>query len=658
MRRRLFLIAFLCIVTVMVITTVHVEGNDIDSVSSNNYADLTGASSFLLDRAVVRLDNGNAAIIDTQGQIIKEFPAGYGAPFFIADWTDGLLRISNDGDRYSAIGYYSIEDGSLVIDHQFYTAGPFVDGYAVVSQRTGNGVINKQGEFVIEPQYNFMAYMGEERFYANTYSGTRCLLDLDGNQLLQVPGATPHFQPFAYGLSSYYNNSTGETSIFNVDGEILVTLEADKAAVIQSAEVANIERNGQTVYLSIRDGELFWEDDQKHYSIGAGVEMRINQYVNIPKNYQPYVDPYERIYYPVLSGYKDEQLEAHINQELYDFFIWHRPETEYEIMYKVGEVITHVEGHVGSFTKESRYGVIDMESNWNSVTLNMDLATGRVYTLGDLLLPGVEKELEEHTLPIENTTEFALIDGGLRFYQIIPGFRAIDPGRILSVVVDFDEIDNLINKNSDFWLALTKGSMENANRAALPFPDMPASHWAYAYTKSVFEAGIMQGDGKNFMPNDAILYEQAAAVFSRLLLESTGEHLQRADRDPNEPWYVAELESAERLGILEGLEGMEIGTTMRRDDLMVMLANVLKKKGLVKSMSTAEVNEVLSRFQDEGDIPDFKRDSAAMSVQAGFITGAGNLILPNETYTRAQAAKILTLIHQEKIDNIENQIKK
>ncbi len=153
----------------------------------------------------------------------------------------------------------------------------------------------------------------------------------------------------------------------------------------------------------------------------------------------------------------------------------------------------------------------------------------------------------------------------------------------------------------------------------------------------------MYGTGQNFLPDGVITYEQAAAVFARLLLENTG--AERPAPSANEPWYTVELEAARSLGLLAGLDDdFAVGKAIPREDVMVMLANTLKAHGFATDLLPTETDEILARFNDADELNWAKREAVAICVKTGFITGSGDNLLPKGNYTRAQAAKILSLI--------------
>ena len=118
-----------------------------------------------------------------------------------------------------------------------------------------------------------------------------------------------------------------------------------------------------------------------------------------------------------------------------------------------------------------------------------------------------------------------------------------------------------------------------------------------------------------------------------------------APAGPDDPWYAAELESARSLGILDGLEDdFKLGGAVSREDMMVMLANALRKQGIMENITTGEADDILSRFTDSGTLSPQKREAAALCVKTGFIAGDGEKLMPKGTFTRAQAAKILSLL--------------
>lgn len=97
---------------------------------------------------------GFYSLLDAKGKKVKIEPFTYAEPF-----SEGLAVV----EKNLKFGYIN-EEGTLVIDFQFYDAGDFIDGIAYASVDGKYGFINKKGEFVI-PQ-NFELALNFDGDYA------------------------------------------------------------------------------------------------------------------------------------------------------------------------------------------------------------------------------------------------------------------------------------------------------------------------------------------------------------------------------------------------------------------------------------------------------------------------------------------------------------
>nr|WP_321450965.1 WG repeat-containing protein [uncultured Carboxylicivirga sp.] len=74
-------------------------------------------------------------------------------PFtFASGFSEGLALVEKD----LKFGYID-STGTIIIDYQFYDAGPFTEGVAYASNYDKHGYIDKTGQFIIKPQFD-LAY--------------------------------------------------------------------------------------------------------------------------------------------------------------------------------------------------------------------------------------------------------------------------------------------------------------------------------------------------------------------------------------------------------------------------------------------------------------------------------------------------------------------
>ncbi|MNI28737.1 hypothetical protein D3C73_825310 [compost metagenome] len=63
-------------------------------------------------------------------------------------------------------------------------------------------------------------------------------------------------------------------------------------------------------------------------------------------------------------------------------------------------------------------------------------------------------------------------------------------------------------------------------------------------------------------------------------------------------------------------------------------------------LSEEEINSILDAYEDKALIPDWARQSTALSIKHGIIEGEGHVVNPQATLTRAQAAAIAIRLDQ------------
>lgn len=108
-------------------------------------------------------ENISYRVIDKKGNYVD---ANVCEPFIY--FSEGLAAASKEGKE----GFIN-EYGETVIDFQFDWAFPFYNERAVVYMGDKAGLINTEGEIIIEPRYKFIqSFIGSECEY--TYAYTEC----------------------------------------------------------------------------------------------------------------------------------------------------------------------------------------------------------------------------------------------------------------------------------------------------------------------------------------------------------------------------------------------------------------------------------------------------------------------------------------------------
>ncbi|MBP3360631.1 MAG: S-layer homology domain-containing protein [Clostridia bacterium] len=175
----------------------------------------------------------------------------------------------------------------------------------------------------------------------------------------------------------------------------------------------------------------------------------------------------------------------------------------------------------------------------------------------------------------------------------------------------------------------------------ISFKDVPEDFWGYEYIISLAEKKIISTETDNFRPNENITREE----FIKLIVLSAGIPMENApeikfsDVDSN-AWYYPYIAGACAAGIVNGLEDGSFGTgrDITRQDMSVLAERILKLKN-----KTSDVLNELS-YADNHEISDYAKNAVLTLSEMGIMSGYENKFRPMDNATRAEAAKIITMI--------------
>ena len=169
------------------------------------------------------------------------------------------------------------------------------------------------------------------------------------------------------------------------------------------------------------------------------------------------------------------------------------------------------------------------------------------------------------------------------------------------------------------------------------FIDLDTVPWAYEAISTLADRGIINGrTAELFEPNDKITREEFVKICVKILdLDSSDESVVFSDEIPGE-WYCGYLKAAYDSKIVagkgDGTFGM--GEPVSRQDMAVILYNIIKEKAVIKENSTED-------FDDADSISAYAKDAVSLLSGLGIINGTGNnMFSPLDTATRAEAAKM------------------
>lgn len=359
------------------------------------------ATDFSNGRAVVRLDTGNYAIIDKDGNIIKTFDYAW-----MNNLSEGLAAFQPTQD--GKWGYVD-ENGKVAIEPNFGEAFEFKDGLAQVNSSLDlsirkYGIIDKKGHYILKPEYNDVKILGEGMLAAGKaidstqpFIGSIYALADERGKLLTtfkfynigdfVNGVTYADN----GKSTFFINKTGkrDTSLPSVEGIGTMRLMNN----IISADIDN-----QLYYLD-RDGKVIYRPSDS-ITLKTGVEVSKIKYRS-NRNYL--------VYYPKVGKLADKSVEESINQKLKEMSVTTgiTPEMNLDYTYDGGFNIEFYKKNLLEFELWGyNYPFGAAHGMPSEVYAKVDIKTGAFYELTDLFKKNsdyvkelsaiVKKQIDEH----------------------------------------------------------------------------------------------------------------------------------------------------------------------------------------------------------------------------------------------------------------------
>ena len=436
------------------------------------------AYDFKNGKALVMISEGEYALIDKKGKVVKEFNYKIMSPN-----ANNESFIFSDDDYI--LGYLD-ENGDVLVKPKFANAYLYEDGMAIVydsktfDKKDKWGVIDDKGKFIIKPQFTSITYLGEGLFAvskdpieSSDMFVKKAIMNAEGKKVTDFD-----FYKIGKVKNDYISASDGEKTF-------LLVLKGKKATKLPEIEgVGELTCFNKVIKANIddrlsyynTDGKLIWEEDRTYKLQGKGVVTE--------KKYSPKVGV--RIYYPELNNIGDDKLQNQLNEELYRLFV-----TEPMEGLEKGEVDTtlNIEYSVRRSNdllvvqKSSYYYMEDAAHGMpTEETYHIDLNTGEFYKLSDLFkansnyvdkLSEIVKEQIAQRLnegkgvyfvdEFENIREdqnFVLFKDYIQLY-FYPYEVANQAEGFPRFNIQYEDIDDIIDVDSDFWWSFT--SMKKGN---------------------------------------------------------------------------------------------------------------------------------------------------------------------------------------------------
>ncbi len=428
-------------------------------------AQYESANDFSGGKAVVEIKEGEYALIDLGGKTLHTFNYSYVGPL-----GDGLLAFKQTRD--GLLGYMD-EQGNVVIPPRYSVALPFERGRAVVNASQDYavnqyGLIDKKGTEIIKPLYNDAQILDEDRVAigkardaAQPYLGSRyAIADWNGRILSE----------FVYSdLSSYqdgYASATDGQRTFFIDrsGRVIRNLP-------MVSGVGTLTLMGDVVKADVNQRVSYYERNGKRiYAQNTLIPLRGNYRVREEK-YAPNKD--YLVYYPQIEGMSDRNAELRINQRLKEKSQVKQIEPNQQLtssysgdfsvaFFQNDLVVLQLTGYDYPFG--AAHGMPFQEY------VHVDLVKGKIYELRDLFKPNsnyvkvlsdiIGQQIKNdpqysYVFPdsytgIKPDQPFYVTKDALMIYftpyEIAPYAAGFPTFRI-----PYGQINEIVNKNGDFW---------------------------------------------------------------------------------------------------------------------------------------------------------------------------------------------------------------
>ncbi|MBH5318631.1 S-layer homology domain-containing protein [Paenibacillus sp. GSMTC-2017] len=272
---------------------------------------------------------------------------------------------------------------------------------------------------------------------------------------------------------------------------------------------------------------------------------------------------------------------------------------------------------------------------------------------GKIISPAVQFKLIAHyngnSIEINNFLTFVerkvAIPDGIDHKEITTGVVVTDVGEIKPVYT------RIVKENGQYYAvmySMASGTYVLVNNE-VSFLDVE-KHWAKASINDMASKLIINGiDEHHFGPNRNVTRAEFVTILVRALgLQNFEKPTSYVDVKKTD-WYYEALSIAESNGLLAGKTGHLIhpNEDLTRQEAVHLLSKAMKLVGMEISMTSKEVDELLSRFKDSGKLSAPSRDEMALNIKYGIIGGNNGQLLPHKTLTRAEAAALIERFMQK-----------
>ena len=188
------------------------------------------------------------------------------------------------------------------------------------------------------------------------------------------------------------------------------------------------------------------------------------------------------------------------------------------------------------------------------------------------------------------------------------------------------------------------GRIVTVNVAAKPYEDVSDGDWFAGAVESATMRGLTNGvDATHFDPGGTTTRAMAVTMLSRLCQSIDGNVIINGDGTfddvPNDAWFAAAVRWAVDAGITNGVgSGFAPNDTLTRETLVTMLYRFAQYLDL--ELAAGEESSILA-YTDVSEIDAWALPAMTWAVGAGIVNGSDGTLSPRANTDRSQCAKIL-----------------
>lgn len=214
-----------------------------------------------------------------------------------------------------------------------------------------------------------------------------------------------------------------------------------------------------------------------------------------------------------------------------------------------------------------------------------------------------------------------------------------ESGELSFVPAVFTDIDGQLTA----VLKRTSNSIYTVISVDKSFGDIKG-YWAQSDIELMANKLIVNGvTEQQFDPNRDITRAEFAAMLIRSLGLSHVETATSFSDVPQDAWYADDIAIAADAGLIRGYADgtFRANQVISREELAAMIMRAAEYAGAAIQVSDQETTVIMSRYADSGAIKWGHKELAA-AIKAGYMKGTdGDMLAPEESATRAQAAAMI-----------------